>query len=235
MEQPKKLKIVTTTIRDFLATPKEFLSKLLEENLGKIEIKLNSKSLYLLSKDMFEIFVRLEVRKKEIVFEEKYRKLKERFTKATETVDVAKLTKAQQALIQLEERFHLFNGLTHGELLTVVEKIQILRMKKGEKVFSMYNTSKEMFFVVGGGVDILINDSAVASLPKGSFFGEMAYIANQPRSATAVIKTPVCIILSFKIKESSNPNQSEAYMKLYRNINHMLVFKIEEMNKKIYK
>jgi len=235
MEKPIKLKIVTTTIRDFLSTPKEFISKLLEEKLGQIEIKLNSTKLYLMSKEMFEIFVKLEVRKKEVIFEEKYRKLKERFTKTAEIVDISKLTKAQQALIQLEERFHLFQGLTHGELLTVVENIQILRVEKGEKVFSMYNTSKEMFFVVGGGVDIVINDTIVASLPKGSFFGEMAYITNQPRSASAIVKTPISILLSFKIKENLNSNQSEAFMKLYKNINTMLVAKVEGMNRKIYK
>ena len=231
----KTLKIVTTTIQDFLTSPKEFISKLIGEKLGRLVIKLNDTELYLSTKEMFELFIRLEIRKERVIFEEKYRKLKERFTKSSDKVDIGKLTKAQQALIQLEQRFHLFDGLTHGELLSVVESIKIIRMERGEKVFLKGNTTKEMFFVVGGGVDILINDSVIASLPKGSFFGEMSYITNKPRSATAIIKTPISIVLSFTIKENLDTNKSEAFMKLFKNINAMLVDKIEDMNKKLYK
>jgi mannose-6-phosphate isomerase-like protein (cupin superfamily) len=231
----KKLKTITTTIKDFLATPKEFLSKLLEENLGRLTVKLQSQELYIMTKEMYELFVRLEVRKERVVFEEKYRALKERFTKVKEDVDVSRLTKAQQTLVQLENKFELFDNMTNGELLAVVENIQLLRMERGERVFTVNNTTKEMFFILGGAVAIVINDVEVAILKRNSFFGEMAYIANQPRSATVKVKTEQAILLSFIVKEEVDPTQSEAFMKLFGNINGMLVRKIEDMNKKFAK
>ena len=62
----------------------------------------------------------------------------------------------------------------------------------------------------------------------------MAYIANKPRNATAVIKSDSAILLTFRIKSEINPNQSEAFMKLFQNITNMLVVKVEEMNRKLY-
>lgn len=230
------LKVLNTTTKDFLTRPKEFISKLIEENFGKIEIKLGSKDLYVLTSPMFDLFVKKEVitavRKERLIFEDKYRALKERFTKAKDEVEIGKLTKAEQVLLQLASKFHLFDGLSDGELLTVIANVKILRMERGEKVFIMNNTSKEMFFIIGGSVGIMIHDFEVAVLPKSSFFGEMSYIANKPRNATAVVKTSVAILLSFTVKDDSDSNQSEAFMKLFRNINNMLVGKIEEMNKK---
>jgi CRP-like cAMP-binding protein len=187
----------------------------------------------------------MAVKKETLVLENRYNQVKEKFIeceqrkanpRVVEKIEVGKLTKAQKALLELENKFHIFNGLSQNELLTVVENIRLLRIEKGEKVFSINHTSKDMFFVVGGGIDIIINDVIVASLPKGSFFGEMAYIRNQPRSATAQVKTPVAIILSFNIKEDiGDVKQALAFKKLYKNINSMLVEKLEGMNKRVSK
>lgn len=234
MEEHKTLKTISTSIGDFLSSPKEFLSKLIEENLGRLSIQLTSKELFVMTKEKFELFVRLEVRKERVVFEEKYRALKERFTKVEDNVVVEKLTKAQQTLLQLERKFQLFNNMSQGELLAVVNNIQLVKMGRGEKIFSLGNTSKEMFFIIGGTVGIVINDVEVASLPRGSFFGEMAYITNKPRNATAIVKTESAILLTFKIKEDIDSSKAEAFMKLFRNINNMLILKVEEMNKKLY-
>jgi len=38
--------------------------------------------------------------------------------------------------------------MTSSELLSVVENIQILRLSKGEKVFTINNTSKEMLILI---------------------------------------------------------------------------------------
>jgi len=232
MENNKKLKIVTTTVRDFLTSPKDFISKIISENLARLVITLNNQSFYLSTKEMYELFVKLEVRKERAIFEKKYRELKESFRKVKEDVDLTRLTKFEQTLIQLEEKFHLFDGLTHGELLAVVKNIRVFKMQKDEKVFLNGNTTKEIFFLIDGEINIVISENIVATLPKRTFFGEMAYITDKPRNATAMIKSPIAIMLSFNIKDNVNKYQTEAFMKLYKNINSMLVGKIEGMNKR---
>jgi hypothetical protein len=229
-----RIKTATTSVKDFLSTPKDYLARVLEDGFGRLEVKLNTREIYVLSKEMFELFVRLEVRKEKIVFEEKYRALKEKFTRVKDDEKVEKLSKAQQTLVQLANKFNIFENMSTGELLAVVENTQFLKLEKGEKVFSINNTSKEAFFIIQGGVSIIIDDLEVAFLKKNEFFGEMAYITKNPRNATAVIKSNGAILLSIKIKEEIDDTQSEAFMKLFININAMLIDKIEEMNKKLY-
>ena len=164
------LTTISTSITDFLASPKEFLSKLLEENLVRLEIALASRQILVMTKDIFDLLIKLEIRKERLIFEQKYQELKARFTKQTkDDVNFEMLTKAQQTLIQLERKFRLFNNMTSSELLSVVENIQILRLGKGEKVFTINNTSKEMFFIISGFVSITIYDNEVALLQKIAF------------------------------------------------------------------
>ncbi len=233
-EEHTSLKTVSTTIADFLKTPKDFLAKIFEENLGRLEVQLSTRQLFVMSKEMFELFVKLEVRKERTIFEQKYQELKNRFTKKEEEVKFDTLTKAQQTLIQLERKFQLFHNMNSAELLSVVENINLLRLGQGEKVFTINNTTKEMFFIISGVVSITINDNEVALLQKNSFFGEMAYIANKPRNATATVKSDSAILLTFRVKPEVDINKSEAFMKLFQNITNMLVLKVEEMNRKLY-
>ena len=61
--------------------------------------------------------------------------------------------------------------------------------KKGEEIFRDGDTGQTMFIVLEGQVEIskVLGDqrTVLATLEKGSIFGEMAIIDNQPRSATA--------------------------------------------------
>ncbi|RKO90249.1 cyclic nucleotide-binding-like protein [Blyttiomyces helicus] len=47
-----------------------------------------------------------------------------------------------------------------------------------------------MYFILDGTVAIVVNDKVVASLKYGSFFGEVALIAQIPRTATVRALTP---------------------------------------------
>ncbi len=217
-----KNKNLVVAIKDFLHTPKDFLSKLLTDELDKLIIQLHSKELYITTKEMFELAVRLEVRKERVIFEDKYRALKERFTKVKDNIDFDSLTKAQQTLIQLKNKLPIFKNMTTGEILTTTEKIQLLRMDKGERVFTLNNTTKEMFFLINGSV-LFDFQGNIKTLHKNSFFGEIAYLKDNPREATATISSSSAIFLSFKIKEEINPNHSEAFMKLFKNMNSLLV------------
>jgi CRP/FNR family cyclic AMP-dependent transcriptional regulator len=60
----------------------------------------------------------------------------------------------------------------------------------GDVIFEEGSTGRELFVVLGGGVEIAkINDgrkTVIVTLGKGEFFGEMAVIDGSSRSATAI-------------------------------------------------
>ncbi|KAJ3287692.1 anaphase-promoting complex subunit Hcn1 [Rhizoclosmatium sp. JEL0117] len=60
----------------------------------------------------------------------------------------------------------------------------------GDYVFNQGEIGEEMFFIQSGTVNILTNGRFVTSFKDGSFFGEVALIANIPRTASVQAATP---------------------------------------------
>jgi SulP family sulfate permease len=63
-------------------------------------------------------------------------------------------------------------------------------IEPGEKIFSINDTGREIYFIRKGNVRIelpLDNGTAhhLATFSRGAFFGDMAFLDNQPRSADA--------------------------------------------------
>jgi len=59
----------------------------------------------------------------------------------------------------------------------------------GDVIFQKGDPAKEMYVVIEGEVEIQVLDTMVEVVDKGGFFGEMALITVEPRSATVVAKT----------------------------------------------
>jgi len=70
------------------------------------------------------------------------------------------------------------------------------KFKKGETIFHQGDEGDDIFFLLEGEVDVIIFASDDAgtvadTLEAGSFFGEMGYLLNENRSATAIARTDV--------------------------------------------
>ena len=61
--------------------------------------------------------------------------------------------------------------------------------KAGDTVFKEGEAGDQMYVVLEGEVDIIVNDKVVETVGVDNFLGEMALIDERPRSATAVAKT----------------------------------------------
>lgn len=71
---------------------------------------------------------------------------------------------------------------------------------ESEKGFPLLFMPNRMYLLVEGEVDILVGDTAVATVGEGEIFGEMATINQAPRSAAAVAKTP-CRVIALNDKQ----------------------------------
>jgi CRP/FNR family transcriptional regulator, cyclic AMP receptor protein len=65
------------------------------------------------------------------------------------------------------------------------------KLPAGHQFFTAGDPGDVMYVVLGGEVEILINDKIVETVRAGGIFGEMALIDHRERSATARAKTPV--------------------------------------------
>lgn len=65
------------------------------------------------------------------------------------------------------------------------EEKNFKQMKDGEVLFDMGDDGDYMYAVINGEVEMRVKDKYVTSVRENEFFGEMAVLDNQPRSATA--------------------------------------------------
>jgi CRP-like cAMP-binding protein len=85
----------------------------------------------------------------------------------------------------------LFEGLARRELERICSLCTMLERPAGSVLCAEGRAGQEYFVVVDGEVAVTIKGTNVATLGPGSFFGELALLDGEPRSATVTAMTPV--------------------------------------------
>ena len=96
----------------------------------------------------------------------------------------------------------LFAGLSQKQLGKLLVKLFEKEYAVDETVFLQGDPGKALFIVLSGKILILRSRNAVeeqvASLDQGSYFGELALIDDQPRSASARAAEPSVLLILYK-------------------------------------
>ncbi|WP_373069434.1 cyclic nucleotide-binding domain-containing protein [Sulfurimonas sp.] len=110
-----------------------------------------------------------------------------------------------------------FSNITFRELKHLAEHAESRNFKEEEVVLVQGEISNSLYILLDGVVRVLVNDEEVAKLSKGSYFGEIAIIADVPRTATVIadseIKTIRLSSTEFKAFIKDNPEISISLMK----------------------
>lgn len=92
------------------------------------------------------------------------------------------------ARIAFLKKIHLFHGLGEDELAAIASELEEVPYAKGAVIFQQGGKADSFYLIYGGSVRIMrtVNrkEHQLALLTKEDYFGEMALIANRPRSAT---------------------------------------------------
>jgi len=95
----------------------------------------------------------------------------------------------------------LFDDLTPQELAAIEAQCKWQRVAAEQQVFDRNSDSLEVYFIVSGSVRILSQalerEVALADLPAGRYFGELAAIDGLPRSARVVALSD-CLLASLE-------------------------------------
>mgnify|MGYP001304246017 CR=1 FL=1 len=106
----------------------------------------------------------------------------------------------EKALLNPEEKaarlleIPLFQVLAKEEREALASKLQSRRMLKGQQIFLQGDPGDEMFLLLEGRIKICCEslngrEITLTFLDDGGFFGEMALLDGEPRSATAVAES----------------------------------------------
>jgi CRP-like cAMP-binding protein len=80
----------------------------------------------------------------------------------------------------------LFSACSASQLRTIRREIEEVTVPAGKVLCKEGSLGREFFFIVDGKASVRHKDRKIASLGPGDYFGEMALLDRQPRSATVV-------------------------------------------------
>jgi CRP/FNR family cyclic AMP-dependent transcriptional regulator len=135
-----------------------------------------------------------------------------------------------EAVIAMLEKNPLWAGLDRKDLKAIVKVSKEHKFETGDVILSKGEGGVGFYLIMNGSVEIKSDGNILAKLGQGQFFGEMAVLDNQPRSADVVAAEPSrCFIVSewaFKALISENPRIAlkmlQEFVRRLRNVNKSL-------------
>jgi len=133
-------------------------------------------------------------------------------------------------LVEALSEFRLLAGLD-GVPARLAEVGQLLEVKAGESLITQNGPETDVFFIVAGSVDVIVNGKMIAIRKVGDHVGEMAAIEPaQLRSATITAREP-CVLL--KVSETDFIELADAYPVIWRRVAATLSRRLMERNSTI--
>jgi len=108
----------------------------------------------------------------------------------------------EQDTIEMLKATSLFSGLDGSQLEKIVANGEYRSYKTGENVVRRGETGAGFYLVIDGVLEVKKKGQRVGRLSKGDFFGEMALIKDQPRSAdVSALSDTTCLVLTSRAFE----------------------------------
>ena len=97
----------------------------------------------------------------------------------------------KNAKIELIKRVPLFSHCSKKELGLVAQIADEIDLAEGKTLMREGDRGREFFVLVEGSADVRRRNRKVNTLGSGDFFGEIALVSQQPRTATVTTSSPV--------------------------------------------
>jgi CRP/FNR family transcriptional regulator, cyclic AMP receptor protein len=88
-----------------------------------------------------------------------------------------------------------FSGMSKGELAAIAQQTDEVDVPAGKVLAREGDFGDEFFMIDAGTAEVTRGGDAIAELGAGDFFGEMALLEEDRRTATVTAKTPMSLIV----------------------------------------
>jgi hypothetical protein len=124
----------------------------------------------------------------------------------------------------------LFAQTPENVLSSIVPIMREVAFQEGEEIFAKGDIGTSLFILHDGQVGIFNGSQQLATFGPGDFFGELALLDTEPRSATAAALSQV---LAFRLDQEDFYDVMEERGEVLRNIMRMLCQRIRQQNEKM--
>ncbi|WP_133272279.1 cyclic nucleotide-binding domain-containing protein [Hymenobacter radiodurans] len=145
-------------------------------------------------------------------------------------------THATTATISARDRVHilqqtaLFAETPENVLSSIVPIMREVSFRDGQQIFAKGDLGTSLFIVYGGEVGIFNGTQHLTTFRKGDFFGELALLDAEPRSASAVAQGEV---VAFRLDQEDFYDVMEERSEVLRNIMKVLCQRLRRQNEKM--
>ena len=102
-----------------------------------------------------------------------------------------------------------FSSLSKRELTTVAQQMEEIDIPEGKQLVREGDFGHEFFLIVDGTAEVVRGGARIAERGPGEFFGEMALLDEERRTATVTAKSPMRVLVmtrqNFRALDSTAP------------------------------
>ncbi len=125
----------------------------------------------------------------------------------------------QTELLQFLSKIDLFHFFPPEELTDFLEKATEVELAKGVILFREGEPGQEMYIVLRGMLKVFSGNRVIAIIKPGEYFGEMAIIENQPRSASvAVLEDSLLLQVPYAVFQEYFSRQPKSLVAMMRTL-----------------
>ena len=88
-----------------------------------------------------------------------------------------------------------FSSLSKRELTTVAQQMEEIDIPEGKQLVREGDFGHEFFLIVDGTAEVVRGGARIAERGPGEFFGEMALLDEERRTATVTAKSPMRVLV----------------------------------------
>ncbi|TNF94346.1 MAG: cyclic nucleotide-binding domain-containing protein [Gammaproteobacteria bacterium] len=114
---------------------------------------------------------------------------------------------ASESRAELLKQLSFFNDFGDAEIWELLRWSEWQKAKDGEQILSEGEVGETVYLIVQGNVDVIKNEKRITTLGDGELFGEIAWLANRPRSASVRAKGD-CILLRLNVDQIERTSSS---------------------------